>query len=226
MCSVKRVGKRGFALITGFSFSALFPADNGSDEWHLHFPVNSFLSIPCFKAGSWCSTGFHLLGRWRWITEYPTRITEVPFQRRMVIFCCSLWRVINLVWGFVWIFKWFSFHRVHSLTLILQHLLTSEPWMSWFAHEFVLSKGHRPLGKQAMIYWAWKACSEQTLFCLPESVWCAAPAQPGNSSLSLAALIMHLLSKACLKWIPVWKLVLSGPVRKEEKWKCLHSRHC
>lgn len=164
-----------FSLVSGFFFSTLSWAENDPDGHHLHFPVNSFMSIQYFKADSWCSTGFHLLDRWRWITEYPTFIPEAQFQRRVVIFHCSSWCEINLVWGFVWIFKQLGFHRVHSLTLILQHLLTSEPWISLFPHGFCCSEGHRPLGKQARIYRAGKAYSEKTLSSWSKSVWCAAP---------------------------------------------------
>lgn len=147
MCSVKRIGKVCFHWSQGFPSLPFSGQKMTLMIHHRHFPVNSFRSIQCFKADSWCSTGFHLLERWRWITKYPTRIPEAQFQRRAVIFHCSLWCEINLVRGFVWIFKQLGFHKVHSLTLILQHLLTSESGMSLFPHRFVLFRSTQTFGK-------------------------------------------------------------------------------
>lgn len=141
MCSVKRIRKELFHWAQGFSSPSwswqkmTLMIITSISQWTLFWVFSVSRLIPDVL---WVSTP--------WKKEVNHRISHkdpwspIPEEGGDLA-------LFFVVWGLVWIFQQFGFHRVHSLTLLLQHLLTSEPWMSLFPHGFVLFRRTQTFGK-------------------------------------------------------------------------------
>lgn len=161
MCSVKRIGKVLFHWSQGFS--------SPSCSWQkltlmIITSISQWTLFWVFKADSRCSVGFHPLEEGGESQNIPEG--SLKSNSRGGWWSCAVLCGVRLGLDFPTV--WFS----HSLTLILQHLLTSEPWTSLFPHGFVLFRRTQTFGKagQDLLGREGKACSEWTLSSWPESV--------------------------------------------------------